>query len=1214
MKLFATLLVKQVYNVTLDALQVTLTFVVEVVLMLILRQSGIVQKIETTVVVGVGQIVFVQIVFWFSVQEVLMDFRLMCVVDENVVVVVFVRMFASAVMLFFEMFGVQVIKTFVVQKVVMNLFFVQIGFLIVQAQVSLVFEVFVVPTFVQMAETSVVQRVANTVRMKTVVGELVGLVSIPQISEQDDAVLVELCARALEAPTEFTSTEAALYQESSTDYTSSQEELSSSQGTTTPLEEQVQKLKREHPGLLMMVENGYKYCFFGEDARIASVALNIMVVPPKEDKKCSLETASVPVFRLRVHLKRLVMRGHKVGVVHQRRNPEGGNKLFIRELSGVFTRTTLIDSDEEDEGEWLLVLVADRQDKKIEIMGVMPTTGDFVTASFSESSSKQLESLLDVLRPGEMLFAEDLPNFARVQVEKYQSSRSGTIHLEIREAEDTLFNYASGFKRVMEFFASPENRHGRGIQVESDAATVIDIISFLQPLQMMALGALIGYLMEFDLHRAVRFKCDLSSLLQRCPFMNIPPSSLRCLEVFEAAVGIQGGRPVLAKESEGSLFEFLNRTRTPAGSRLLKRWLQRPLTSHGLLLQRQRMVTACVEELRAMENLKKTLRKLGDLERTVASIANLKVDFRVFQEEVLWRFLAQIVEEHTKLPDWLDELDIEAIRSQVDLPCPFAAVPPSVEAIDAELEVLEGSRRSALKKEIQSAVASADLVRASVHSRKYEWLIEVPSEHRSAVPATWNPLSSSRRICRYMSPSLASYLDGLASLRQKKQLEMEVVWQNFLGRLSSSLHLISDVIERVTKLDVFLALAEVAVEHDFCCPTLLPLSSLENQRIDIRCGFHPVVAASLSSSSAFIRNDIQMSARTGPLAYVITGPNMNGKSVLVKQVAITILLSQIGSFVPAESCVLSVFDGIFARMGAWDTLLQSSFEVEMRETAFFLQAASPKSFLIFDELGRGTSPDQGAAIACATLEYIVKDLSSLCLFVTHFPWVASLAQKLQPETEDDHLKNLVENRSMAFLLLEQDDEAEEDAEQLVFLYSLQPAALGKSYGMNVARLAGLPPQVLALAREKAATFERSSRRRTGPLAYVITGPNMNGKSVLVKQVAITILLSQIGSFVPAESCVLSVFDGIFVRMGAWDTLLQSSFEVEMRETAFFLQAASPKSFLIFDELGRGTSPDQGAAIACATLEYIVKDADGATAGGPHRLLHPGTAVEKDPHQ
>ncbi|XP_018420707.1 PREDICTED: DNA mismatch repair protein Msh3 [Nanorana parkeri] len=869
----------------------------------------------------------------------------------------------------------------------------------------------------------------------------------------------------------------------------------------TPLEEQYMAIKKQYPDAILCVECGYKYRFFGEDAKIAARELNIY---------CHLDhnfmTASIPTHRLFVHVRRLVAKGYKVGVVKQTETAalkaagENKNSLFTRRLSALYTKSTLIGEDvspliniddspevetvtTECPNSYLLCVSENLERSKHKksdtlifgLVAVQPSTGEVIYDNFPDSKSCcELETRILRLQPVEILVPSDISD----GTEKLISSITTAClrdddRIRIERMDSLHFQYSQAFQLINEFYSYESHLS------PCASSERISRILRLDRTVICSLAALITYLKEFNLEKILHNPNQFVPMSNSVECMNINGTTLRNLEILQNQTD---------QKTKGSLIWVLDHTKTAFGRRKLRQWVVQPLMNSSEINMRLDAVSEILSsDSSVFSQIHSHLIKLPDLDRGICSIYHKKCSPQEF-------FL--LVSTLCHLESQLEAL-IPAIKSHVKstlLRKIFTEIPQILSPVQKFAEVLNeeaakiGNKTelfkdltdfpvvSERKTEIQEVISQIQGHLTDVRktlknpSISYttvsgqEFLIEVKNSLVSSVPSNWVTVSSTKAVSRFHSPFIVENYRHLNRLREQLVLDCNTEWLHFLDKFGEHYHSVSKAVNHLATADCIFSLAEVAKQGGYCRPAVHD----QGCEIVIKNGRHPVIDLLLEEQNQYVPNSTSLSASTERVM-IITGPNMGGKSSYIKQVALITVMAQMGSYVPAEEATIGVVDGIFTRMGAADNIYKgrSTFMEELSETSEILKHATPRSLVILDELGRGTSTHDGIAIAYATLEYFIRDVPSLTLFVTHYPPLCEL-EKCYP--------TCVGNYHMAFFVDEEHGTADEsevadNPEYITFLYQTTRGIAARSYGLNVAKLADVPEEVLKKAARKSKELE-----------------------------------------------------------------------------------------------------------------------------------------------
>ncbi|XP_056232941.1 DNA mismatch repair protein Msh3 isoform X1 [Seriola aureovittata] len=874
-----------------------------------------------------------------------------------------------------------------------------------------------------------------------------------------------------------------------------------SKSAYTPLEQQVIQLKEKHEDALLAVECGYKYRFFGEDAEIAAKELNIF---------CHLDhnfmTCSIPTHRLFVHVRRLVSQGHKVGVVKQtetsaiKASGANRNALFTRQLSALYTKSTLVGEDvnpvsrleDGEEGargdvaldppDSFLLCISENWNKvktqlTVGLVAVQPTTGDVLLDCFPDGQSRsELEARVLKINPVEILVPSDLSEQTHRLLQSIaNASAQADDRVRVEKRHSTQFEFASAMNTVTEFYCHTH---------EKDARSLSSVVSLESPV-ICCLGPLIQYLQEFNLERVLRSESSFLHLTCKSDGMILNAATLRNLEILNNQA--DGG-------VKGSLLWVLDHTCTPFGRRLMRKWVSQPLTDPQSISERLDAVQEILEsDSLAINSTRSLLSHLPDLERGICSIYHKKSSTQQFYlissslsrlglelQALLPAIKSQISSTllHGLLLDtpdllapahnFLKVLNEKAAKSgnKTELFSDLSGFPVLQERREQIQTVLNEIQDH--RKEIRLTLKAPAFDYATVSGQ--EFLIEVKNSLSSTVPPDWVKISSTKAVSRYHSPFLVERYKKLLQLREQLLLDCQREWIGFLDQFGEHYHTMKRAISHLATMDCLFSLAEVAKQGDYCRPEVCE----DRRQILIRDGRHPAIDLLMGEHNQYVPNHTELQG-DGRRTMIITGPNMGGKSSYIRQVALICVMAQMGSYVPASEASLGILDGIFTRMGASDNIYKgrSTFMEELTEASEILSRSTERSLVILDELGRGTSTHDGIAIAYATLEHFIRVVKALAMFVTHYPPLCEL-ERAYPEH--------VSNYHMAFLLNEPDvatdtDDGEVQPEFVTFLYQLTEGAAGRSYGLNVARLADIPEPILHTAARKAQELENTVNAR-----------------------------------------------------------------------------------------------------------------------------------------
>lgn len=824
----------------------------------------------------------------------------------------------------------------------------------------------------------------------------------------------------------------------------------------TPLRRQYLQLKRRYQDAILLFRLGDFYEAFDDDARIISSELDIVLTGRDVARGQRIPMAGIPHHSLDTHLSRLIKKGYRVAVCEQLTDPRASKGLVERDVTRVVTPGTVVEPAMLDEkrNNYLVAIVSDGRHVGLSYADV--STGEFAATQLALDETQTLLRELERLDPAEVLVPAD-DSLSATGIPFDHDTTGRVTRVDAWKAEPT----------------TAQDALRRHLEVASlDAFGCAN-----QPLAVCAAGVLVQYLSETQ-KAALSQMTDLR-IYQTSDFMLLDQSTRRNLELVETA---RGGA------SRGSLVWVLDRTRTPGGARLLRAWLNQPVVDLARLQQRLDFVTELVEDASARARLRERLADVRDLERLIN---------RVGQGLATPRDLLALKVSLKAVPAIRDVL-IPSDGSTADLPrrkavatelddCPaivdlveqaIVPEPPTsladggviARGFSADLDDLRDSTEHARSwiENLEAAERERTGIRGLKvgYNRVFGYYIEVSNANRDAVPDSYVRKQTLVGAERYVTPQLKEYETIVLNAKERMVEIEQALFRQICAQIAADRERVLRTARAIAKLDVVASLAEVAVQNRYVRPVLD-----DGTVIQIVGGRHPVVEQA-RPEEPFTPNDVYLSTDDAQIV-LLTGPNMAGKSTFLRQVALIVLLAQIGSYVPADSARIGLVDRIFTRVGAQDDLSagQSTFLVEMLETAHLLTQSTRRSLLILDEVGRGTSTYDGLAIAQAIVEYVHNHprLGARTLFATHYHELTELANVLPR----------VRNFRM---------DVSEEGGDVHFLHRVVPGGADRSYGIHVARLAGIPRAVTRRAEEILRDFERRGRqqgRRREPEVEVI---------------------------------------------------------------------------------------------------------------------------------
>ena len=813
----------------------------------------------------------------------------------------------------------------------------------------------------------------------------------------------------------------------------------------TPIRQQYLKIKQEHPDAILLFRLGDFYETFDEDARVAARELEITLTSREMGKGQRVPLAGIPYHSLDGYLARLVKKGYKVAICEQI-GDTSVKGLVERQVVRVVTPGTLTEPSllDKSANNYLAAVVVHGDEVGLAYVDI--TTSEFAT---SQIPLDDLALELDRLGASEVLLPQG-----------YSLPSSGSASL-FTPLEEEHFHPAYATNALQEHFGvttlEAYGCHGLPLAIGAAGA----ILAYLSKTQKLALERLQG----------------LHTYSPRA-FMLLDHQTRRNLELF------QGGR---WGDASHSLLSNLDLTSTPMGGRLLRKWLSQPLLDLTQLERRQEAVAALYTDQISREEVLATLKPVPDIERLLNRIATGMaiprevVSLRVGLESVAR--LKALMDGAGNFPSWLGQgLDpcetvVSLVEQALEESSGTATGDGGVirQGFSTELDEIRSASRSG--REYIAALERTEKERTGIktlkvgYNRVFGYYIEVSNPNLPQVPPDYTRRQTLVGGERFSTLELKEY-ESLVLTAQERMEELEAsLFRQVCCQIADSSQAIATTAVAVAHLDVFAALGEGASRYGYVRPELN-----NGDTIEIKEGRHPVVERILPSGS-FVPNDTNLSNHDAQVV-ILTGPNMAGKSTYIRQVALIVLMAQIGSFIPASSATIGLVDRVFTRVGLQDDLStgQSTFMVEMVETANILHQATPRSLVVLDEIGRGTSTYDGLAIARATAEYVHNSPRMGCktLFATHYHELTQLSQTLPR----------VRNFSVA---------AVESEGRVVFLHRIVPGGADRSYGVHVAQLAGLPPVVVSRAWDLLSELEGGGLKptpRQRPL-FTIADPVMD---------------------------------------------------------------------------------------------------------------------------
>jgi len=807
----------------------------------------------------------------------------------------------------------------------------------------------------------------------------------------------------------------------------------------SPMMQQYLQVKEQHKDHLLFYRVGDFYEMFFDDAVIASKALELVLT----GKDCGLPERApmcgVPYHSCETYIARLIKKGYKVAVCNQMEDPRFAKGLVKREVVRVYTPGTLIESAMLEEGANNYIASVYRGETAFGLAFADISTGRMYAACVAEGETARLQNELARYRPSEIICNE---SFCLLEgIGAFLTERIGCC---AQPLEDAVYHDPKALQALV------TDQFGAALLEESGLGSL--------PEAVLAAGALLRYLHETQKTGVERLISLEVTRQQRS--MMLDAVARRNLELTQT---------MRSGEKRGSLLWVIDKTNTAMGKRLLRHYLEEPLCSAVLIDKRLNAVEEIKEDSMLRLDLIEALSGVYDMERLLT---------RIVCGTTTPRELASLASTLRRLPalkdrlrgvrtqylreaaEGIDPLEDTASRIEETL----TDDPPALmkdgwyirPGFSDELDELRGILTNT--KEYLARIESEERERTGIKTLKigfnkvFGYYIEITNSFKDLVPQEYIRKQTLTGSERYITQELKE-LENRILTAHERQLQLEQrLFDELRAYVCEQTKRIQQTAEAVARVDVFTGFATLAVENDYCRPQITATGEIR-----IRDGRHPVVEKLLDARHRFVANDTVLDQNENRIA-ILTGPNMAGKSTYIRQVAVIVLLAQIGSFVPASSAVIGVVDGIFTRVGASDDLAtgQSTFMVEMHEVAEILKNATPNSLLILDEVGRGTSTFDGMSIARAMLEYIAdkKKVGAKTLFATHYHEL----------TELEHVLPCVKNYNTA---------VKKRGDDITFLRRIVRGAVDDSYGVEVSKLAGIPDWIVRRAKEILSDLEQS---------------------------------------------------------------------------------------------------------------------------------------------
>jgi DNA mismatch repair protein MutS len=796
--------------------------------------------------------------------------------------------------------------------------------------------------------------------------------------------------------------------------------------TETPLMKQYYRIKGEHPDALLLFRVGDFYETFGEDAIKAAHILGITLTKRANGQASHIELAGFPYHSLEVYLPRLINAGQRVAICEQLEDPKKTKTIVQRGITELVTPGTSLNDKvlQQDKNNFLAALHLGEERGGIALLDL--STGEFLTA---EGDIGYLNKIVQSFNPSEVLYAKSKSSFFEEKFsDKYYSFT----------LDEWLFSYDYAYNKLLQHFKTI-NLKGFGIEENLDS--------------IIASGVILHYLEENKHHRLAHI--NRISRIDSDRYVWLDRFSIRNLELLEST------------HPEGkTLFEILNHTKSPLGARLLRKWIALPLREKTAIEERQEVTTYFYNNPEEAEEIQGQLSHIGDLERLITRISLQRTNPRELLH--LHRALACVGE----IKRICILSDNNTLRQLADKLNPCASIQQRIGETIHEDPPLQLHKGNAIKKGVSPEldewrmlshsgkdyllkIQKEETERTGISSLKigynnvFGYYLEVTHTHKDKVPAEWVRKQTLVNAERYITDELKNYEEKILQAEERIQELEKAIFDKLLYEIADFTVTIQQNANLLARLDCLLSFAQAARQNRYVKP------EINNTLIlDIKEGRHPVIEKNLPLGEEYIPNDIYLDNDTQQII-ILTGPNMSGKSAILRQTALIVLLAQIGAYVPATTANIGLVDKIFTRVGASDNLSigESTFMVEMTEAANILNNLSERSLIVLDEIGRGTSTYDGISIAWAITEYIHSHSSRpKTLFATHYHELNEVSAS-HPRVANFHVS------------------VKEMQDKIIFLRKLIPGGSEHSFGIHVAQLAGVPSGVVSRATQILAELE-----------------------------------------------------------------------------------------------------------------------------------------------
>lgn len=810
----------------------------------------------------------------------------------------------------------------------------------------------------------------------------------------------------------------------------------------TPMMKQYIDIKKEYKDCILMFRLGDFYEMFFDDALVAARELEIALTKRATGNNNSSPMCGVPYHVADTYISKLVAKGYKVAVCEQLENPNEAKGIVKRGIVKIVTpgTTTNADNLKSDKNNYLMSLFWDKFGLSISYADI--STGDIYVTQI-ENQNNLFDLIIDEIekiQPSEILFSNNLKD-------------STDFLNKVKIKNNILFTFVENPKSI-------EEAKNRIEELFDDKIDNISTYLNNKKYSILNISILLNYIFRFQKEKLPHLKKISQYEIKK--YMNIDANSRINLELT---------KNLFTNSKKGSLLSILDNTVTPMGARLLKNWLEIPLMEKDKIYQRQDMIEFFLKNINVLHKLKDCLKEIYDIERICGkiSLANINCKDLIFLKNSISnipeikRYLSKINEKHLKLLgekiDSLEDIHLLISNSIVDDP-PILITEGGIikSGYSKELDDLKKNSNLGKKQLIDFEIDERERLNIKnlkiIYNKKLGYFIDITKSNIKNVPKEYILKQTLTNSNRYTTDKLDK-IQNLIFNSENEIINLEYeLFQKIRLILIKNIKRMQNTGNLIALLDVILSLSDVAYKNNYIRPVFN-----DKNIIMIKESRHPVVENTMDKNE-YIANDVNL-GHNGKIIQIITGPNMSGKSTYMRQAALSLIMAQMGSFIPAKKADISIVDKIFTRIGASDNLFkgESTFMVEMKEMSKIINHATENSLLILDEVGRGTSTYDGLSIAWAIIEYISKKLKSKTLFATHYHELTELEEKF------DNIENLK-------------IDVEECNNEIIFLHKILKGKANKSYGIEVAKLAGFPNSIINKAQKILFNINSSNHEKT----------------------------------------------------------------------------------------------------------------------------------------